>query len=346
MIRPPARRRVAAALLAGAAGAALALASWSAGGLAAGTSVPVADGDRFPITIDTAYGEITVDEQPTRIVALSGTYVELLVALGEQPAVWADYLTTAEEVPLYSPWMVGLTELDPDPSLFTADYEPSAEAIAALEPDLILTTIWQTDEQLHRQLSQIAPTYVGIDPVSQTSWQDNLAALAALTGHDPSVVGEVQADLDADFAAAAERLAGLQGATFYMAATGDDATLWLTEYANEPITGLGLVPGDGQPVSGEEGLDPPRFSQENADQLTADVVFIVTKHRQPSGEFQAALEADPRVAALPAAQNGTLVFFTAQQWFAVNGGTPASYTWWLEGIVPVLEDAALNQRGQ
>jgi len=310
-----------------------------AGGAASG------DGT-FPVTIDTAYGEITLDEEPERIVALSGRHVELLTLLGEEPIAFSDYGSTTEELVASYPWMEGTFEGESDTDLFTADYEPAAEAIAALEPDLILTTIWQADEQMYEQLSQIAPTYVGIETDTNTDWQDDLTALATLTGNDAAVVAEQEAELDTALAAASEKLPGLADSTFFVAALGDGEQLWLTEYAADPVVGLGLQPGEGQPLLGEDAADAPTFSQENIDQLTADVVFIAAENRDPSGAFRAALEADPRLAELPASKNGTLIFLDPGQWNAVNGGTAASVQWWLTQIVPQLEDSALNQRGQ
>jgi len=199
---------------------------------------------------------------------------------------------------------------------------------------------------MYEQLSQIAPTYVGIETDTNTAWQDDLTALAALTGNDPAVVAEQEADLEAALADSAEKVPGLQGTTFFVAALGDGEQLWLTEYAAAPVLGLGLEPGEGQPLLGEDAADAPTFSQENIDQLTADVVFIAAENRDPSGTFRAALEADPRLADLPASKNGTLIFLDPGQWNAVNGGTAASVQWWLTQIVPLLEDSALNQTGQ
>lgn len=298
------------------------------------------------VTIDTAYGEITVPEDPERIVVLSGRHLELLTLLDEEPIAFSDYGSSNDEFLAAYPWMEGTYEGEPADDLFTADYVPDAEAIAALEPDLILTTIWQTDEKLYEQLSDAAPTYVGIEKDTNTTWQDDLTALATLTGHDPAVVDEAEAELDDALAAAAERLPGLQEKTFAIAALGDGEQLWLTEYAADPLVALGLQPGEGQPMTTEEGADPPKFSQENIDQLTADVVLIAAENRDPSGEFRKALEADPRLPELPSSKNGTLIFLSPPQWNAVNGGTAASAIWWLEEIVPVLEDSTLNQGGE
>ncbi len=305
----------------------------------AATTAPETTGAAFPVTIDTAYGEITVDEKPQRIVALSGRHIELLSLIDEQPVAFTDYGADNAELLDAYPWMEGTFTGEADPRLFTGEGLPSAEAVAAYEPDLILTTIWQTDEQLYEQLSQIAPTYVGTAVGTNTSWQDDLTALATLTGNDTAVVAETEAELAAALEASAERLPGLQGKTFQLAVLTDPETLTLTEYGVSPVMGLGLVPGDDQPTTVEEGgADSPTISRENVEKLTADVVLIPS--RMPGNDT--ALKADPRVETLPASENGTLLFLTPQQWNAINGGSAVSEMWWLEQMTPVLEASALN----
>lgn len=300
------------------------------------TAAPPARTAGFPVTIDTAYGEISVAAKPERIVALNGRHIELLDLLDEKPVAFTDYGATSAELLTSYPWMQGTFEGEADPALFVGGSEPSAEAIAAYQPDLILTTIWQTDETLYAQLSQIAPTYVGVTAGSNTSWEDDLTALATLTGHDTAIVGTTQADLDAALAAAAQRLPGLQGTTFHLAILTGAEQLSMTEYGVQPILGLGLTPAEGQPAVGGGHAD---LSRENIDTLTGDVVFISTR----SDDYVTALKADPRMATLPAARNGTLVYLDNPQWLAINGGTALSERWWLEQIVPVLEASVLNR---
>ncbi|SKB04243.1 ABC transporter substrate-binding protein [Aeromicrobium choanae] len=297
-------------------------------------------------TIDTAYGEITVPEKPERIVALSGRHLELLTLLDETPVAFTDYGADDAALIASYPWMKGTYEGKATPELFTADYQPSPEEIAELDPDLILTTIWQTDEQLYKQLSKIAPTYAGIETDTNTTWQDDLAALAKLTGNDPAIVDEVEADYEKDLAKTAEQVPGLEGATFQVAALGDGEQFFLTEYAAAPLLGLGLEAGEGQPVDGEGGAAATGFSQENIDRLTADVVLIAAENRDPSGKIRAAVEADPRLADLPASKNGTLIFLESGQWNALNGGTATSVLWALDQILPTLSESPLNQGGQ
>lgn len=341
-------RRRGTALLAALVGTALALTACSAGTTEAADSesgAPGKDG-AFPVTIDTAYGEITVSEKPERIVVVpTASYLDLLDTLGEKPYAWNAGSGDAAELLAWAPWMEGIVDGEPDSSLYTADYAPSPEAIAALEPDLILTDIWNTDESVYEQLSQIAPTYVGIETDMQTSWQDHLAAIAQLTGHDPAIVDEIEDDLADAYAAAAERLPGLREATFQVPVFADEV-FWITPYANDVITQLGIVPGDDQSavVDGEW----VQFSQENIDRLNADVIFFATRPygEEAREELYAGLKSDPRLAGLPASQNGTVVYLTDSEWSAINGGTPASYRWWLEqDFIAQLESSALNQSG-
>ncbi|WP_072803384.1 ABC transporter substrate-binding protein [Rhodococcoides yunnanense] len=299
----------------------------------------------FPVTIDAAYGDVTVEEKPERIVAVGTDWIGLLDILGEKPIAVSGEASDLDDYP----WLQGLYDGDFNANLFTAEGTDSPEAIAALDPDLILTSVWGVDEQLYERLSSIAPTYVGLetqDEGGDTSWQDNLASLAALTGHDEKIVGETEATYEATLSEAAAKLPELQGKTFQLGVLdGDDQQLWLTEYANEPIEALGLTPGDGQPTGEGDSVaaNAPKYSLENIEKFSADVVFIVThEYADPENTFRTAFEADPRVPELAAAKNGTLVYLYGPQWLAVNPPTPSSVKWWVDQVVPQLEASTLN----
>lgn len=310
------------------------------------SSSPAAESEAFPVTIDTAYGEVTVPEKPERIVVIDSTYLELLPYLDEVPIASS---VDDETIENYQPWLRDAERGEVDTGLLDSNWSPSPEAIAALDPDLILTTIWAVDEQLYTQLSQIAPTYVGIETDTQTSWQDHLTALAQLTGHDTGIVAEVDAELDADFAAAAAKLPGLQGKSYIIPVYYTDNQFWPTEYGNDPLIALGLVPSERQPHGDVTSADVDTISQENIEQLTEDVVIIASSGAVAAEVIEqtfASLQSDPRVAQLPASENGTLLYLDGPQWVAINGGSPLSYRWWLDQVLPQLEASALNQSGQ
>ncbi len=321
----------------------------SAGTEDAATS-PSSSAGAFPATIDTAYGKVTVDEKPQKIMVLTTAYLDLLNILGERPSAWNSSFDDEKSFLEWYPWLKGTYDVPSDPALVTAEYTPAAEAIAAKAPDLILTDIWNVDEPLYAQLSKIAPTYVGIETKTQTSWQDNLTALAKLTGHDPAIVQKVESELDTTIAAQAELLPGLKGKTFQVPVfSGTPPQLWLTEFANDLLGALGLVPGNEQPANGKTNADVPPISLENIDRINADVVIVAAAGSlgpEASAEALNKLKADPRLPTLPASKNGTLLLTSSNEWSAVNGGTPASYRWWLGRIVPQLEKSTLNQAGR
>ncbi len=78
----------------------------------------------FPVTVTDARGEVTLDEQPERIVSLSPTSTEMLfeVGAGDQVVAADEHSTYPEEAP------------DTELSGFT----PSAEAVAEHDPDLVV----------------------------------------------------------------------------------------------------------------------------------------------------------------------------------------------------------------
>ena len=78
----------------------------------------------FPVTIDAANGTVTIDQRPERIVSLSPTATEMLFAIGagDQVAAVDDQSNFPADAPL--------TDL--------SGFEPNVEAIASVEPDLVV----------------------------------------------------------------------------------------------------------------------------------------------------------------------------------------------------------------
>src|SRR3712207_3369263 len=119
------------------AAAALVLSSCGAGEDSAAGSGGTASGssEAFPVTVGTAFGDVTVEEEPTRVVALGWGDAETALALDVQPVGASDWLGFGGEG--VGPWAEGRYDEAPE---IIETLEPSLEAIAALEPDLILDT--------------------------------------------------------------------------------------------------------------------------------------------------------------------------------------------------------------
>jgi ABC-type Fe3+-hydroxamate transport system substrate-binding protein len=143
------------------------------GGTASGSS------EAFPVTISTAFGDVTVEEEPTRVVALGWSDAETALALGVQPVGASDWLAVGGDG--LGDWVE--QEYDEAPEMIET-LEPSFEAIAALEPDLILDTRSAGTQERYDLLSEIAPTVgqpEGVGPY-QTTWQQQLDLVGQALG--------------------------------------------------------------------------------------------------------------------------------------------------------------------
>lgn len=128
---------------------------------------------------DDAGRSVEIPAEPQRIVSLHDLSITLpLLELGVTP-VGSHGRTTAEGVPFIRASKV-LTGIDFDNSdiLFMGNLPADIEAIAAIEPDLIITTPWQTAPL--EQLELIAPTIVLDD--TQRGDYGLYEALAEITG--------------------------------------------------------------------------------------------------------------------------------------------------------------------
>lgn len=301
------------------------------GAAAGGTSGGGTGDGEFPVIVDTLYGEITVEVKPERIVAIGGSYTDQLVALGVQPIAFVGSPRAGDDFLTGYPWFEG-TDLDlaaEDPSLLAEGYAPSLEAIAALEPDLIIGdgAEWAIDEAMFAEISLIAPTYTPHHELD-ADWGTMLTDIAALTGTSEVAEG-LLADFEAQIADARSRLESLAGATYvYGDIREQEIRLAVDVYMLEQI---GLVPDTELAAQGA-------ISLEQLDEVTSDVFYVMVWR---GDTVQEDLEADPRYDSLPAAQNGAVIAADATITNALEPG-PLAFAWWLEQVVGGLESSPLN----
>lgn len=140
----------------------------------AGASAGAAAEDAaFPRTITHDQGETEIEARPKRVVALDNSLVEAVVAL-EVPLVGGigSYRDQTGFPPYLGDAVADTEDVGP---LET----PDLEAIAALEPDLIVSASVR-HEALYDELSAIAPT-VFVETTGPI-WKDNIRLMAEATG--------------------------------------------------------------------------------------------------------------------------------------------------------------------
>lgn len=140
--------------------------------------------DSFPVVIDTPSGEVTLDEQPERIVSLSPSATEILFSIGAGDQVIAAdaYSNFPEQAPT--------TDL--------SGYDPNVEAIVGYEPDLVVAAN-DTNELVDSLSALDIPVIINPAPVDVESGYDGMAALGLATGHvdeAASAIAEMRAAMD------------------------------------------------------------------------------------------------------------------------------------------------------
>ncbi|MGY2080002.1 ABC transporter substrate-binding protein [Modestobacter sp. SYSU DS0657] len=126
-------------------------------------------------TVGHALGEAEISGVPERVVVLDTGELDTALSLGVTP-VGAVRTDASTELPGY------LAEAGADPDEIAevgTIAEPNLEAIAALDPDLILSNTARHTE-LYEQLQAIAPTVMG-EGVGET-WKQNLPVYAEALG--------------------------------------------------------------------------------------------------------------------------------------------------------------------
>lgn len=122
----------------------------------------------YPVTIDAVNGEVTLDQQPERIVSLSPSATEILFAIGA-----GDQVVAADEYSTYP---------DQAPATELSAYDPNVEAIAGYSPDLVV--IANDTNGIVGALDKLdIPTIVNPAPVTIEEGYDGIATLGMATGH-------------------------------------------------------------------------------------------------------------------------------------------------------------------
>lgn len=258
-------------------------------------TAPAANGP----SIDTRFGPVTVPENPQRVVALGWSDAETALALGVQPvgvSDWQDYGGSG-----VGPWAAGRFDAPPT-RLGTT--EINYEALAALEPDLILNTRSDGSTATHETLSKIAPT-VGPPPGAVafgTGWREQMRTVSQALGK-PAEGEQRIAEVEGAFAATAREYPQLEGKTVALAAYYGNK--WAAYVEGDPrvdfMTELGLrnKPEINDLARGSFFVD---ISHERLDLLSADLTVVFAIGGDP-----AQLRTDPVLNGIESARAGNLV---------------------------------------
>ncbi|MGI5502891.1 iron-siderophore ABC transporter substrate-binding protein [Lentzea sp. CA-135723] len=291
---------------------------------------------QFPVTIKTAFGDVTVPKQPQRVVALGWSDAETALALGVQPVGAADWLAVGKDG--LGPWV---TEKYTTAPKMLGTQEIDLEALAALSPDLILDTKASGKEERQEQLAKLGVPVVGIPTGAEaylTSWRDQLDMIGKAVGKTERAA-QLKADLEGKFKEAAEDHPKFKGASVVVGVRNADAYAAYIKGAGRVdfMTELGFT---NSPAI--EALKTTGFSVKvSAEQLTLlDANLTVM---QAIGDTAAVVKADPLFQAVPSVKAGRSVLLEDRQVSqAFSSNSVPGLAWALDKTVPLFA-AALDR---
>ena len=269
------------------------------------TATTTADADAFPVTIEHALGETTIESEPTRVATLGWTDQDHALALGVVP-VGATEITWGGNEGGSTDWFDAAVEeagAQAPVRYDDADGAPIDE-IAELAPDLILATNSGITEAEYAKLSRIAPVVAYPEAPWTTDWQTSLEMVGEALGRT-ALADQVEADTEATIEEAAAANPELDGAELiygYLTPT-DLSTIGM--YAPEDprvsiLRDFGMV--DAPAVA--DAIEPGEFygsvSAEKAADLDSDV-FVTWVDSADSVET---IEDDKLLGQIPAIAEG------------------------------------------
>jgi iron complex transport system substrate-binding protein len=296
------------------------------------TGADTASSTAFPVSVDTKFGEVTIEEEPQRIVALGWGDAETALALGVQPVGASDWLGFGGSG--VGPWAEDLYDEAPE---IIGTLEPSYEAIAALEPDLILDVKGSGDQERYDRLSEIATT-VGVPEGGDsylTESADQVAMISTALGLADKG-DELNAEVDAAFAAAAEAHPEFAGKTITVSAFSSKGWGAYIDGVDrvEFMKKLGFVQSPTIAGLTPEGFSVP-ISSEQLDLLEADVLITF-----PIWVETAEVTDQPLYQAIPAVAEGRSILMDDELISnAYSVGSTLAKLYAIEKIVPLLEAA-------
>ncbi|UYG17983.1 iron-siderophore ABC transporter substrate-binding protein [Brachybacterium huguangmaarense] len=293
-----------------------------------------AAGDQsFPQTVTTAFGDVTVDAKPSRVVALGWGDAETALALGVQPVGASDWLGFGGEG--VGPWAQGLYT---SPPTIIDTLEPSYEAIAALKPDLILDVKSSGDKDRYEKLSEIATT-IGVPEGGEsylTTTNAQMTMISTALGM-PDKGAELLDEVNSAFEAAASAHPEWKGKTVtaatktsegwgaYIEGGGRVDTLSKFGFVQNPQIAALPVSSSGFSVD---------VSSEQLDLFDADLIVAFPIYIETT-----AITDDPQWKQLSTVQAGHAVVIDGDLSSAFSTETTLSSKYTIEGLVPLLEKA-------
>ncbi|MET1154763.1 ABC transporter substrate-binding protein [Arthrobacter sp.] len=319
-----------------------------AGGAGGAGGQSAAATDQFPVTVEHAFGETVIEEQPERVATVSWVNSDVALALGVVPVGMPKEDWGGNENGS-TPWRdAKLEELgaaigsENAPTLYSEVDGIAFDEVAELAPDVILAAYSGLTQEDYDTLSKIAPVIAYPEAPYGTDWQDSTRMIGQALGLSQQAE-DLVAQTEQTIVAKASEYPQLAGKSFIYGnlepAKGDGVNIY-TANDNRPkfLTSIGMVQAD---VVTEATKDSAEFfipwSAEKANELASDV-FVTWV---PDDKTAQQITTDPLLGQIPAIKDDALVADSDNTLtLSISAASPLSLPWALDTFLPMLGKAA------
>jgi iron complex transport system substrate-binding protein len=303
--------------------------------------------DSFPVTIESALGDATIESEPERVATWGWGSTEAAIAVGVYPVAIGEQTWTVGEGNLL-PWVEEAYDAagEEHPVLLTDDGSGTTvpyEEFVAADVDLILAPYSGITQEQYDLLSEIAPVVAYPEAPWTTPWDTEIEITAKALGRSAAgdeVLDEISTYL-ADTAEAHPEFAGTtfagvwDGDGFVYVYTPADARIGI-------LTELGLeVAPSVSELDTSDGGFYYELSYEELSKIDAD--FVVSYHN--TEEEAEAFLTKPEMQAIPAVKAGQVAqVYDPVTVSSVSPPTALSFQW--DGGMPALVDSIAATLGE
>lgn len=288
----------------------------------------------FPQTVSTAFGDVTIKEQPKRVVALGWGDAEVSLELGVQPVGASDWLAFGGDG--VGPW--AKDEYKKSPKIIDT-LKPNYEEIGKLNPDLILDVKSSGDKKRYEKLKQITPNVVSIPKGSEnylTEMDQQVDSISKALGV-PEKGKALLKEVDDAYSEVAEKHPQWKGKTVTAATRTSEGwgayieggarldTLKKLGFKQNPT--IAELPADESGFSVK--ISSEKLDQMDADLLVAFPIYIDTEKITDDAQWKK----------LDAVKDGRDVVIDGDVSSAYSLGTPGASLYALKQLTPKLEKA-------
>lgn len=299
----------------------------------------------FPVTITHKYGEITIAQEPQRVVSLGYSEQDPLLALGVVPVAIRDWFGDQP----YGVWPWAQDKLgSATPELLKMPFgEINIEKIASLKPDLIVATHSGITEDEYKLLQEIAPTLAqsGDYPDFGMPWQEQTRLIGKALGRSAQAEEVIAATEKAinDARAAHPEFAEASVAWISPAESG---SFWAVGPSTPPmrfLSALGLQYGK-ELAEAVGDLDSLAISSEQLDLIDGGILVLAGASQ---AEIATILE-NPLLQQLDVVKGGRVITFALDEpiYGALSFSTVLSLPYAVEQLVPTIAAKLGGQASQ